>query len=340
LSKCIYCLREGVEFTREHVILVAFGTFQPISFVLHNAVCTECNGDLGRSIDLVLSRDSMEALLRLKYGVKPATEAGDLPYRKVRMKIGQPGSWYGAIVEFQPDATGKAIEPAPVPQAAFCWKGSPEWDFVEEEKFDPASLGLYVGAIRGALEIRAIGPTTGDHERIVQKLRAAGINFRQQGLQMEPVTVDGTVLVEIQAAIDQMIFRAIAKIAFGYVAHEHGTDFVLQPDFDDIRNYIRYGTAPRWSEKMRVVTPVRQPILYDDLPQMRQTNGHLVTFDWSLGQMGFESQVSLFNTVTYRVRICPNYNGLWHPDMRRGHHFDVEARTVQPLFSSALLTHL
>jgi len=336
---CIYCRREGVEFDREHVILEAFGTFEPISFVLHDAVCMDCNGYLGRTVDQALSRDSMEALLRFKYGIKPASEAGDLPYRKIRLKIGQPGSWYGAVVELQPDRTGKAIEPVPLPQVAFRWRGSSDWTFLEEEQLDGGTLGPYAAAIRGTLEIRVIGPTTEDHERVVQKLKASGIDFRPQGSLMEPVTVDGTVLVEIQAAIDQMIFRAIAKIAFGYVAYVHGTDFVLLSDFDDIRNYIRYGTAPRWAERMPVVTPVRKPILFDDMPQLRQTNGHLITFDWSPGQMGFEAQVSLFNTITYRVRLCPNYHGLWHPDMRRGHHFDIEDRTVQSLFSSALLAH-
>src|ERR1051325_12158575 len=108
---CIHCRRQGVDVDREHVILEAFGTFEPTSFVLHDAVCKDCNGHLGRTIDQALSRDSMEALLRFKHGIKPASESGDLPYRKIRLKIGQPGSWYGAVVELQADCTGKAIEP-------------------------------------------------------------------------------------------------------------------------------------------------------------------------------------------------------------------------------------
>ena len=73
---------------------------------------------------------------------------------------------------------------------------------------------------------------------------------------------------------------------------------------------------------------------------MRQTNGHLITFDWQAGQMGFFSQVSLFNTVTYRIRICPFYRGIWHLDFRRGHHFNIEDRTIEPLFSSPLFAPL
>jgi hypothetical protein len=69
--------------------------------------------------------------------------------------------------------------------------------------------------------------------------------------------------------------------------HQHGSDFVRLADFDDIRTYIRYETAPRWSARMPVVVPFPNPILFDDTRQSRQTNGHLVTFDWNAGQMGF-----------------------------------------------------
>jgi len=184
-----------------------------------------------------------------------------------------------------------------------------------------------------------MGPTTTDHERVLETLKSAGIKFHQEGSLMKPITDDGKVLVEISAAVDQTIFRAIAEIAFNYMAHQHGSDFAPLADFDDIRNYIRYGTAPRWAERMPVVVPFPNPILFDDTRQSRQTNGHLVTFDWNAGQMGFMGQVSLFNTITHRIAICPSYKGIWHPDMGRGHHFDIEDKTIDPLFSSSLLAH-
>jgi hypothetical protein len=333
MPTCIYCRRSGQEFDREHVIPEAFGTFEPENFILYDTVCKDCNNHFGRTIDQALSRDSTEALLRFRYGTKPADEAGDLPYRKLELKIGQPGPWFGATVVLEPDKTGKAVEPVPVPQAAFRWKGSPDWKYLVEEELEPSVLAQYVNPVPGTLEIRVMGPSSEDHQRIVNKLTTAGIKFRQEGTLMEPVTQDGKVWIEIAAAVDQTIFRAIAKIAFDYVAHQHGADFILRSDFDEIREYIRYGTAPRWSGRMPVVYPVADPILYDDARQLRQTNGHLITFDWHIGNMGFVGQVSLFNTVTYQVRICPNYSGIWHPDFRRGHHFNVEDRRIEPLFS-------
>ena len=35
-----------------------------------------------------------------------------------------------------------------------------------------------------------------------------------------------------------------------------------------------------------------------DSRRYRQTNGHLITFDWNYGQTGFLAQVSLFNSIT------------------------------------------
>jgi hypothetical protein len=94
MPSCIYCRRENQEFDREHVIPQAFGNFEPNSLILYDAVCKGCNNFFGRTLDFALSRDSMEALLRFRYGTKPASEAGDLPYHKLELKIG-PGLGLG-----------------------------------------------------------------------------------------------------------------------------------------------------------------------------------------------------------------------------------------------------
>jgi hypothetical protein len=325
-----------VPFDREHVIPEAFGTFEPTSFVLYETVCKDCNHYFGCTLDLALSRDSMEALMRFRYGIKPPSEAGDLPYRKLRLKVSEPGPWFGATVELQEDSTCERVEPVPIGQAAFRWKGTESWKYLAEAELTEAALAEYVSPIPGTLEIRVMGPSA-DHARIVQRLKDVGVNFLQQGTFAGPLTDDGSIWLEVGATVDQIIFRAVAKIAFNYMTHQHGADFALRSDFDDVRNYIRYQTHPRWAARLPVVTPVADPILFDDTRQARQTNGHILTFDWSAGNTGFEARVSLFNTIIYRVRLCPEFSGIWSPDYRRGHHFDIEDRTIEPLFSSALL---
>jgi HNH endonuclease len=122
---CIYCKDSDKIFDREHVMPEAFGTFEPDSSVL-DCVCKECNGYFGRNLEFALSRDSSEAVLRLRYGVKPASEAKDLQYQKLEIKVGQPGPWFGAMAILEADASGIGVEPVPVPQVAFRWKGQQE----------------------------------------------------------------------------------------------------------------------------------------------------------------------------------------------------------------------
>jgi hypothetical protein len=311
----------------------AFGTFAPQSLVLNDCVCKDCNNYVGRTLEFALSRDSMEAVLRLRYGIKPASEAKELPYRRLELKVGQPGPWFGATMVLEVDGTGTGIEPVPVPQVALKWKGESEWLWFLEKDMDARRLAPYKDA-KGMVEIRILGPSRDDHNRLVEKLKELDIKFVEQGSLKEPIAKDGTVGIQIGFQVDSTIFRAIAKIAFNYVAFVHGASFVLRSDFDDLRDFIRYGNEPA---RAPFVKPFKKPILADDLPQLRQTNGHLITFNWNYRQKGLVAQVSLFNTMTYHVLFCSDFSGIWHDDMRRGHHFDIESRTVSPLTSTSFV---
>jgi hypothetical protein len=310
----------------------AFGTFEQ-SFVLNDCVCSDCNNYFGRTLEFALSRDSVEAMLRLRQGVKPASEANELPYKKLELKVGQPGQWLGATVVLEMDSTGKGIEPVPVPQIAFKWKGESEWVWFLEREMDASQLAPYKNA-QGKVEIRILGPSSDDHNRLVEKLAQLDIKFVKQGELKEPITTDGTVGIEVASQVDATIFRAIAKIAFNYVAYVHTASFLLRSDFDDLRNYIRYGT---YSTLTQFVKPSSKPILADDRPYSKQTNGHLITFDWNHRQKALIAQVSMFNTTIYQVLFCPDYSGIWRNDIRTGHHFDIESRTISPLVSTSFI---
>src|SRR5438445_4542100 len=59
---CIYCkaVAPTVRFNREHVVQNGFGKFRE-ALVLHDAVCEPCNTFFSGSIDIALTRDSVEA---------------------------------------------------------------------------------------------------------------------------------------------------------------------------------------------------------------------------------------------------------------------------------------
>jgi hypothetical protein len=147
----------------------AFGTFEQ-SFVLSDCVCSDCNKYFGDTLELRLSRDSMEAILRLRYGIKSASEAKDLTYKKIELKVGQPGPWFGTTATLETDSTGKGIEPVPVPQVAFQWKGESKWVWLLENEMDANRLAPYKNA-QGKLEIKIFGPTEDDRRRLIEKLR-------------------------------------------------------------------------------------------------------------------------------------------------------------------------
>src|SRR5260370_1049734 len=240
MTTCIYDRSHAGPFDRDHVMPQAFGTFEPDSPVL-DCVCRDCNNYFGRTMEFALSRESMEAVLRLRHGVKPAVEAKDLRCRKLELKVGQPGPWFGATVVLEADRTGEAIEPVLVPQIAFRWKAEPEWVWILERDLDECRVAPYRKPQPGTLDIRVLAPLASDQERLIEKLKSFDVNFLKQGVLEQPITdADGKIQLQIAAQVDDTIFRAIAKIAFNYTAWVQGADFVLRPAFDDIRDYIRY----------------------------------------------------------------------------------------------------
>lgn len=328
--KCIYCGSEENEFNREHVIPQAFGTFEPESFVLYDAVCKSCNQYFGDTLEISVARDSFEALLRLHYGLKqPAEGATELRYGRIELKVDQPGPWFGATVVLMPDKSGTGLEAVPVPQIAFRWKGSSDWHYVlEKELSDDSAVRAYRRPTPGTLEIRVMGGEERDRERLVEKLKAVDIRFAAEGTLSAPVVRDGSLQVEVVAQVDTIVLRTIAKIAFNYVAYHQGADFVLKADFDEVRRYVRYGTLPSLGPVVRVSD---EPILFDDGPRFRQTNGHLITFDWNSRGSGLIAQVSLFNRSKFQVTMCRSYSGIWHDGLRTGHHFDLKSRKIEKL---------
>jgi hypothetical protein len=69
MGRCIFCLRQGVEFNREHIIPKGFGRFggkTPIFTKADEIVCKECNQTFGDDIDRRLCRQTVEGLKRIQ----------------------------------------------------------------------------------------------------------------------------------------------------------------------------------------------------------------------------------------------------------------------------------
>src|SRR5438132_104065 len=101
---CIYCPSTVPPTKREHVMSQAMGTFEQ-NWTL-DCVCDECNHYFSGALELALGRDSVEAFLRVEYGVKPPHAVNNLLNKRMKATLAATGVADGARVLM------KAIEEA------------------------------------------------------------------------------------------------------------------------------------------------------------------------------------------------------------------------------------
>ena len=109
MPTCIYCQRADPPcgFTREHVLLAAFGFFRDAP-TLPNSVCAECNQYFGDHLDRLLARDSAEAVLRLHHGIKNPAGLHRMFNERVRIRMPDDGSrWGGVMLKFVAPPAGQ-----------------------------------------------------------------------------------------------------------------------------------------------------------------------------------------------------------------------------------------
>lgn len=331
-ATCIYCRSTTHPFNREHAINEAFGKFKMDSannFVLKDMVCQPCNQFFGDTIDLVLGRDSSEAILRYKFGLKSPARAHELKYERVALNFRVQGPFEGAYFEFGSDAGGMNLVPTFPAQIGLRWKVSGKAKWLLESQISREALAEYRSAQAGALEMLILGPSEADRKRVEDRARAAGIPFKRKRDIAGQTQTNDQILTEISTQLDTDILRALAKIAFNYVACVHGADFILRCDFDELRSYIRHGALSR----MPLVVLGQSGILTGEPSGLKFTDGHLITFEWNKTERGLVARVSLFNHAKYHVLFCTNYSGIWSNELVSGHHFDIETGEISPLLS-------
>ena len=282
-------------------------------------VCGDCNNYFSKHLELILARDSHESYRRLQHGMKPRSEAAELRGSRVVIKVAE-GSWAGARVVLDYDEEQQKMVVIPLPQVAFKKPGE-DWVWFEEAQLTGPDV---VAEFRGK-EIKIFGSPE-EQKRLSGKLESFGITFKEN-LPLELATgPDGTIDLQFESDVDPTICRAIAKIAFNYLAYVKDAKFALRPDFDSIRSFIRFNVLTR----ALPVNLSNKPILFDDTRGWKQTHGHLITLEWDRSGNVLICKVSLFNTLTYGVYMCRTFTGVWH-DITSGHHFDIQSMTIAPL---------
>jgi len=326
---CIYCLqyKPASEFQkREHVIPQAFGRFSPDNLILYDKVCDECNGYFGGKLELFLARDSLEGIERLRHKMYPKDTLKKR--RRVQIKIAE-GKWKGVIAEEYPSGQYGQIGLERPLQVGFFNQTSQEYDYFLLQDIPTQRELEAKGYDTRNKEVLLLAEKESELEPLMELLNSKGINLSPKDKPIKEEDSGTDVLASLEITIDSTILRALAKIAFNYLAFVAGREFVLSRDFNEIREFIRSGR--RDHREFLVLNSA--PILYEDQKcGIRVTQGHLITIEWQ--RTVLISRISLFNLKTYIVRLCHNFSGIWRP-IRSGHHFDIETKTVSELSAAS-----
>ena len=318
---------EGDAFNTEHVMPRAFGTFEQ-NFTLNDAVCADCNNFFSTNLELFFARDSFEAYDRVKHGLKPVEDVGEFPQDRLTFSVAEDGKWCGLRLRLRHEGADTVVDL--VPQVGFRTKRNPDWFYLTEEEVADPERSLPSEISDDGIKI--IAPSDEAVDRLTNMLCKRGISFQKKGDLVPPTSETGDIEIFINTKIDPIIKRCAAKIAFNYLTYTAGRDFVLHEAFNVIRAYICAGESPGYL----LVDAGDRPILANDTKTLRQTEGHLITVNWTADKKHVVGQVSLFNRVTYRVGLARDFAGVWTP-IRSGHHFDLQSRRITSLAATSLI---
>jgi len=117
---------------------------------------------------------------------------------------------------------------------------------------------------------------------------------------------------------------------FNYLAYNMGRDFVVNDDFNGIRNFIRHDQGNS-DDFFRITT---NAILYTERRfRKRRLKGHIIVINWENNNNDLVGKLSLYNAqvgLTHEVLLCKNYRGVWI-SMQKGHYFDPDSRTIREI---------
>lgn len=263
----------------------------------------------------------MEGLDRFKWGLKKAGEFKSLGKRSTtHVQIMEDGPLKGVYCKFTPKPEADDLDIEPLPQVGFALEEDGPFDwFLLDQLPTKRELGEMKGYEAGAqVCLRVWGISL---EEALPILDAKGYPRGEHTGQTMPN--QGRVLSDVVFQISHPEWRAVAKIAFNYLAYVAGANFALLPNFNEVRRYVRHDDRPD-SRLVKYAPPVHVE---------RQSKGraflaHFVTVERHGDSV--IGQVSLLCRFRYAVLLSRGGLTLNFP-LRSGHIFDLEDRKVVPI---------
>lgn len=311
-------------FDKEHVIPKAFGLFGSETKTLINKVCKECNQKFGRTIDNALSRETLEGIHRFLHGAKKPEEYKEFKHSKHaknQVRVATSGYLTGCELELIADEKGGGLNYKPKENYDVAFRKNDEsYDFYYISQLpDGETLKQkYPNCLVEGVKIL----NTDEKEDITKTLSE---KFNTPFV-LDEETHEGD--CQIKAIYTKETFRAIAKIAFNYLAYFNDASLMTQECFDLIRNFITKGTG-EWHQFIQIV---KEPIVPDNNGLVADV--HLVTV-YANGRFIFAS-VSLQNKIHYKICLAQHYEGNLLK-VGYGHCFDPYGHKVHKIGKSSLI---
>ena len=311
----------------------AYGSFQnapTLGIPRGLRVCTECNQSLGDTVDIGLARGSIEGALRAQRGLVDDDTLAKLSYDRIVLSLPSGHERAPMLLRFVPGVGGAKVGVAPLPQLRCRIDAEPLRCIPEKriavdlpkmlEVGRPSDIGIFWWAG---------DPTAPD--RIRDRAIAAGLKDRDwTAIVDESGVAPAQIDVDFQFFIDALAARAVAKIAYEYfvwVVDDLAPRLVNADLLAPIREFVATGEGD-WK---KFVIPTNSPVLANETPTLRRTQGHLLTLDWDR-RVGSPviATVALFNDMVYKIRVCESPALIWE-EIGLGHHFSIETKEVSKL---------
>lgn len=301
----------------------AFGRFRNGDWVLRT-VCDTCNHYFGSELDEVLARGTYEGMLRYTRGQSAASGIrGKAIGERVRTKA-KTGSWAGMHLEHRPSADGKGVCVVPVRQLGFCKTSDGEYRYFREAEIPSrAEVAELLGP--GHVFVRAMNVT---EEELSGLLVKHGFSPQERPTLVADVETEGAIIgVAHVLTADRVVFRAMTKIAFNYLAAIH-PEIAPLPQFDAARAFVRFDRG----ESHHLISARTTAAIANDPPGKR-FSGHILALRANRQTGLLACDVSLYNGIVYGVALAgvPFFITVPLESLERGHFFDPHHQTVTQL---------
>jgi hypothetical protein len=330
VKPCIYCVEKKPDddFNREHVVQQAFGSFDTSNLVL-DCVCTDCNDYFGRTIDLTLARDSIEGFDRYLSGMRPTSKYKGLGARSKTFVEFKEGTMKGATGYITANPDGGELWVLPLPQIGFSQphvnNGEPLWFFRDEVPTVDELEQRFAFKKGETLNIQCPGLEWDDAAAILAEKDFKKV---EQVGEMPPLV--GRVFTETVGQVGRTQMRAAAKVAFNYLAAVAGAALVRCPQFNDVRDFIRFDRG------LNYVMASRNPWGVFGASG-RVPRGHYLAVETRpSGQI--VAQVSLMLRVRYVIPLTLIRFTTGVPRVSSAHFFDVARKAIGTLPVPPLVT--